>query len=117
MHLDHAIVLDFFKDYDFRIMDIFIDYCSFIHTLIDYSLIYSLFIVLTQCGMEAFPINFLVKGGFLLADSLHRFSDKKPGRMHVISVWRVSRYGEISLCFALCLFVYLFIGSCISYVV
>ena len=62
--------------------------------------------------MKAFPLNFLVGGGFLLADSFHRFSGEKPGGLHKISVCGRSPYGEIewrSLCFTLFLFFYLFI--------
>ena len=49
--------------------------------------------------MKAFPLNFLVGGGFLLADSFRRFSGEKPGGVHGKIGWR-------SLHFALSLFIY-----------
>ena len=91
--------------------------------------------------MKAFPLNFLVGGGFLLTDSFHRFSSEKSRGLHKVLVCGGSPHGKIgwrSLCFALCLFIYLsimllfvaclyvfflialrelFIGSCINYVV
>ena len=90
--------------------------------------------------MKAFPLNFLVGDGFLLTDSFHRFSGENPAALHEILVCGGSPHGEIgwrNLCFALCLFIYLFIiclfivclhvcflitlrelfvGSCINYV-
>ena len=54
----------------------------------------------------------MVGGGFLLTDSLHRFSGEKPDELHEILVCRRSAHSEIgwrSLYFALCLFIYLFI--------
>ena len=95
-HLDHDIVLDYFKDYDFWIMDIFIYY----------------FIVIALRLMKAFPLSFMVGCGFLMTDSFHRFSGEKPGELHKILVCGGSPQGKIgwrSLCFALCLCIYLFI--------
>ena len=62
--------------------------------------------------MKAFPLNFMVGGGVLLTDSFHRLSGEKPGELDKILVCGGSPHGEIgwrSLCFTLCLFIYLFI--------
>ena len=62
--------------------------------------------------MKAFPLSFMVGCGFLLTDSFHRFSGEKPGELHKILICGGSPQGKIgwrSLCFALCLCVYLFI--------
>ena len=62
--------------------------------------------------MKAFPLNFLVRGGFLFVDSLQRLSGEKPGGLHEILVCGGSPHGEIewrSLYFVLSLFTYLFI--------
>ena len=62
--------------------------------------------------MKAFPLSFMVGGQFLLTDNFHRFSGEKSGELHKILVCGGSPPGEIgrsSLCFALCLFIYLFI--------
>ena len=51
-------------------------------------------------------------GKVLLVDSFHRFSGKHLGELHKISVCRGSPHEETgwrSLCFVLCLFIYLFI--------
>ena len=53
--------------------------------------------------MKAFPLNFMVGGGWV---------SEKPGGLHEILVCRGSPCGEIglrSLCFALCLFIYLLV--------
>ena len=63
--------------------------------------------------MRAFPLNFMVEGGFLLTDSFHRLSGEKPGELHENLVCRGLPHGEIGcrgLCFAYCLFLYLFIA-------
>ena len=125
-HLDHDNVLDYFKDYNFWIMDIFI---------------YYFYCYYTAWNEDFFPCFQWWRGGFLLADSFHRFSAEKPGELHEILVCGGSPHGEIgwrSLCFRLCLFICLFItclfitclyvcflitlrklfvASCISYVV
>ena len=52
------------------------------------------------------------RGWVSLADSFHNSCVKKPGRLHEISVCRGSPQGKIerrSLCFALYLFIYLFV--------
>ena len=49
---------------------------------------------------------------FLLMDGFHRFSSEKSDGLHEILVCGESPHGEIgwrSLCFALCLIIYLFI--------
>ena len=74
--------------------------------------LFSIFIFIALRGMKAFPLNFMVAGGFLLTDSFHRFSGEKPGELHKILVCGGSPQGKIgwkSLCFALCLCIYLFI--------
>ena len=57
--------------------------------------LFIIFIVITLRGMKAFLVNFLVGVRFLLADSFHSFSGEKPG--------------GCTLCFELCLFIYLFV--------
>ena len=74
--------------------------------------LFTIFIVFALRGMKAFPLNFMVRGGFLLTDSFYRFSGEKPGELLKILVCEGSPHGEIrwrSLCCALCLFIYLFI--------
>ena len=69
-------------------------------------------IVIALRGMKAFPLNFPVGGGFLLADIFRRFLGEKPGGLHEILVCGGSPHGEIgwrSLSFSLILFIYLFI--------
>ena len=54
----------------------------------------------------------MVGGGFLLTYSFRRFSGEKPRELHEILVCGGSPHGDIgwrSLCFVLCLFIYLFI--------
>ena len=69
-HLYHTIVLDCFKDYNFRIMDIFINYFYCYYTVWN----------------EAFPLNFLVclgawgGGEVLLVDSFDRCLGEHPRR-------------------------------------
>ena len=61
--------------------------------------------------MKAFPLNLLVGGEFLLTDSFQKFSSEKPDGLHEILVCGRTPHGEIgwrSLCFAQCLFIYLF---------
>ena len=78
-HLDHDIVLDYFKDCNFWMMDIFIYYL----------------IVIALCGMKTFPLNFPVGGVFLLANIFRRFLGEKPGGLHKILVCGGSPHGEI----------------------
>ena len=62
--------------------------------------------------MKSFPLNLLVGGEFLLTDSFQKFSSEKPDGLHESLVCRRTPHGEIgwrSLCFAQCLFIYLFI--------
>ena len=66
----------------------------------------------TAWNERFFPYFHGEGGGFLLKDSFRRFSGEKPGGLHEILVCRGSPHGEIelrSLCFALCLFIYLFV--------
>ena len=82
--------------------------------------ILTVFIVITLLGMKAFLLNFLVvvvlvvgvTGGVLLADIFHKFLGETLGGLCEISVYGGSPHGEIgwrSMCFALCLIIYLFI--------
>ena len=62
--------------------------------------------------MKAFPLNLLVGGEFLLTDNFQKFSSEKPDGLHEILVCGRTPHGEIgwrSLCFAQCLFIYLFV--------
>ena len=79
--------------------------------------ILTIFIVITLLGMKAFLLNFLmvvvgVTGGFLLEDIFPKFLSEALGGLREISVYGGSPHGENgwrSMCFALCLFIYLFI--------
>ena len=87
-------------------------YCFGLFSELRFLDLFTIFIVIALRGMKTFPLNFLVRGWFLLTDSFHRFSGEKPGGLHEVLVYRGSPQGEIkwrSLCFALCLFIYLFI--------
>ena len=95
-HLDHDIVLDYFKDYDFWIMDIFIYY----------------FYCYSSAWNEGFSPKYPGGCGFPLTENFHIFSGEKPCGLHEVLVCGGSLHGEIgrrSLYFALCLFIYLFI--------
>ena len=70
--------------------------------------LFTIFIVIALRVMEAFPLNILAGGGFLLTNSFHRFLSEKPGGLHEILVCGGSPPGEIgwrSLRFALYLFI------------
>ena len=55
--------------------------------------------------MKAFPLNFMVGGGFLLTDSFHRFSGEKSGELQEILVCAVFIYLFVCYLFIYCLFV------------
>ena len=88
--------------------------------------LFTIFIVIALRGMKAFLVNFMLGGGFPLADSFQRFLSEKPGGLHEVLVCGRSLHREIgwrSLYFVVSLFIYLLIiclfiaGLCVCFLI